>query len=58
MTKRIEFEDDIVVVYDKKKQEIYRGMEDYDPMKYENWLWDEKTRSYYSGNFKKICLDI
>lgn len=52
----INFEDDTVIVYDGD-EEIYRGIEDYEPMKDENWKWDEKTKSYVFDNYRKICLE-
>ena len=57
--KRIEFEDDIVVVYDQSGKVIYKGLEDYDPMKYENWKWIA-DKGYYSldNKFIKVCLEI
>lgn len=53
---RINFEDDIVIVYDGDK-EIYKGLEDYEPMKDEDWRWDNATQSYVLGNYRKICLE-
>lgn len=55
--KRIDFEDDIVIVYDDNDKIMYKGLEDYEPMKYENWEWDEETKSYVLGKYRKICLD-
>lgn len=65
--KRIEFEDDIVVVYadvdisDGKL--IYKGLEDDEPMKDVAWTWDNGNRCYRfrdadGRHYKKICLDI
>lgn len=54
--KKIEFEDDIVVVYDKNGSIIYKGTEDYEPMKNEYWKW-EKDKGYYTldNKFIKVC---
>jgi len=57
MNKRIEFEDDIVVVYEDGKV-IYKGEEDYEPMKYEDWKWDSSKKHYTFENYIKVCLDI
>ena len=53
----INFDDDLVIVYEDDN-EIYRGIEDYSPMKDENWQWDTETQSYTLDNYRKICLDI
>ena len=57
--KRIEYEDDLVVVYDEKGCVIYKGMEDYEPMRYENWKW-EQNKGYYTldNKYVKVCLEI
>jgi len=31
--KRIDFEDDFVIVFDENAQQIYKGIEDYEPVK-------------------------
>lgn len=57
-TRRIEFDDDLVVVIDTKtNQEIYRGIDDYEPMKDMPWQWNSKEKSYYLDHYKKYCLD-
>lgn len=65
--KRIEFEDDIVIVYADVDisygREIYKGLEDYEPMKYVHWEWDNGNKCYRfrdadGHHYKKICLDI
>lgn len=53
--KQIDFDDDIVVVKENGKI-IYNGLEDYEPMKYENWKWNEKECCYVWGKYKKYCL--
>ena len=57
---RIRYEDDIVVVIDTSTdKELYRGYEDYEPMKREMWLWDEDQCCYRLGQFLvKICLEV
>lgn len=49
---RISFEDDIVEVR-KGSEVIYRGMEDYEPMKYESWKYDEHHKLYRLGEYTK-----
>ena len=56
--KQIEFEDDIVIVYDESGKEIYKGAEDYEIMKDEPWKWSSKEKSYSLGELTIICLDI
>lgn len=61
---RIDAEDDLVVVI-LGKNEIYKGLEDYDPFKNENWKWVTTTKdgrghyelynSYY-GTYKKYKI--
>lgn len=54
---QINFEDDFVKVYDPVGNEIYSGMEDYEPYKYEDWIWDNK-RNYYTWNgYIKVCVN-
>ena len=62
--KRIETEDDLVLVF-RDDSEIYRGEEDYEPMKDENWRWDNSLQAYTlddprteGSTYIKICLDI
>lgn len=54
--KRIEFEDDIVRVYDGNK-EIYAGAEDYEPMQDEDWKWDNANKYYKFGKYIKVCCE-
>ena len=65
--KKIEFEDDIVIVYadvdicDGKL--IYKGLEDDEPMKRVAWTWEGLSRCYRfrdadGRHYKKICLDL
>ena len=46
MEKRIEFEDDLVVVRDVNGKVIYKGEEDYEPMRDEDWRFN-KSKSLY-----------
>lgn len=62
-TKRINYDDDLVIVYTEDGTEIYRGLEDYEPMKYASWRWSKNEECYvlydHDGNrYTKICLDI
>lgn len=43
--KRIQYEDELVVVVDKDGTHIYRGMEDYEPHKRELWRFVVTTKS-------------
>lgn len=56
--RRVNFDDDLVIVYDEDDREIYRGLEDYEPMKDEPWKWDNESQSYKLDKYRKICLDI
>lgn len=53
-SKRIEFEDDIVIVKNTKTNRvIYKGMEDYEPSKDENWVYNESKGLYELGIYTK-----
>lgn len=55
MGKRIKYDDDLVVVT-KGGEVIYKGIEDFEPMKEELWKWDEKEQAYFlkrKANFKR-----
>lgn len=56
--KRIDFDDDLVIVFDGNKSQIYKGIEDYEPMKDENWQWDNSEKVYKYGDYTKICLEV
>lgn len=65
--KPINFDDDLVIVYADvdicEGREIYRGLEDDEPMKYVAWTWDNGNKCYRfrdaeGRHYKKICLDI
>lgn len=53
---QISFEDDMVKVFNKDGQEIYSGMEDYEPMKYDDWRWDSTDRVYRLDGYIKVCI--
>lgn len=55
-SKRIQFEDDLVIVYNDKGIEVYRGIEDYEPNKDLDWEFDEKLGCYTYKGWKKVCL--
>lgn len=46
MKMRINYEDDLVVVKNSKGETIYKGIEDYEPMKRGNWVWNDSKRLY------------
>lgn len=54
--KEIEYEDDLVIVYNKEGKEVYKGIEDYEPMKDDNWRWDESIKGYRLEGYVKICV--
>ncbi len=56
--KRIDFDDDLVIVFDKNDQQIYKGIEDYEPMKDEDWKWDPSENVYRLNKYIKICLEV
>ncbi len=45
-TKRITHDDDIVIVKNHNGNIIYKGMEDYEPMKDELWIWEDGIQGY------------
>ncbi len=56
--KQIDYEDDIVVVYDASGKCVYKGSEDFEPMKDCDWKWNNKKEQYEYDEYIKICLDI
>lgn len=56
--KRIDAEDDLVIVFNESEQQIYKGIEDYEPMKDCDWKWDSSTQAYNYNGYVKICLDV
>lgn len=59
--KRVNFDDDVVIVYENGKM-VYKGLQDYNPFRDDNWKWNEKEKHYTmeDGNYKyiEVCLDI
>lgn len=56
--RRIDYEDDLVIVYDESGKQIYKGIEDYEPMKDEPWKWDNSDQVYKFKKYIKVCLDL
>lgn len=61
--KKIEYDDDLVIVYDENNNAIYKGMEDYEPLNNEDWKWNKKLQAYElqmpDGNiYTKVCLSV
>ena len=56
--RRIDYEDDLVIVYDESGKQIYKGIEDYEPMKDEPWKWDSSEQVYKFKKYIKVCLDL
>ena len=44
--KRINYDDDIVEVYDNKGKKVYTGILDDTPYKYEDYRWNDKDKNY------------
>lgn len=55
-TKRIQYDDDLVIVYDENGKVAYRGIEDYDPNKDLDWRYNEATGRYEYRGWTKICI--
>lgn len=53
---RIDYDDDLVIVYDRKGKVIYKGLEDYEPMKDEPWNWDGTIQGYRLDGYVKILV--
>ena len=55
--KRIDYEDDIVVVYNEKNEVVEKGMVDYSAYKDEPYKWNENG-GYYDlpHNYKMVCI--
>ena len=56
MLKRINFDDDFVIVVNDKDEVLYKGIEDDEPMNRENWQWNDKERCYTLDKYKKYCV--
>ena len=55
-SKRIEYEDDMVRVFNEKRETAYQGIEDYDPNKDLDWRWDETRHWYEYNGWIKVCI--
>lgn len=57
---RIDFDDDKVVVWEVSgsDNEVYRGLEDYEPMKDEDWRFCADLGLYYLVNYSKHTMYI
>ena len=56
--KKIEFDDDIVVVCDANGNVIYKGMEDYEPFKGSPWVYNRLYNYYELNGMTKKCLNL
>lgn len=56
--KKIDYEDDFVIVFDEDGSIVYKGIEDYEPMNREDWKWNAEERIYTYKNFIKIGIDV
>lgn len=55
--KKVNYEDDLVAVYDDKGNLDYQGLLDYCPYKYEGYVWNEEGQYYDLPNgYKMIGL--
>jgi len=54
---RVLFEDDLVRVFNEKGEEVYKGMEDYDPNKDLAWEYKEERNRYEYNGWIKVCTD-
>lgn len=54
---RINYEDDVVVVYNDKDEIVYKGIVDYCPYKDELYTWNA-TGGYYDlqNGYKMVCI--
>ena len=55
-TKRIQYDDDLVRVFNEKGKQVYSGMEDYDPNKDLDWRYDPESGTYKYRNWTKIAI--
>ena len=58
---RINYEDDLVIVLHGSRV-IYKGIEDYEPMKHGPWEFVQTTKDgkghYELGKLKKYCISL
>lgn len=58
---RIQYEDDLVIVKDAETNEVYyKGLEDYEELKREDWKWNDKEKHYEleKHNHKLIKIKV
>ena len=57
---RINYDDDIVKVYElgEDTKEIYSGLEDYEPMKDEDWKFCKDLGTYYLADYAEHKIYI
>ena len=55
--KRIDYEDDVVVVYNERNEIVYKGTVDYCPYKDEPYTWN-KNGGYYDlrNGYRMVCV--
>ena len=53
---KIKYDDDIVIVTNSSGEVIYKGLEDYEPMKNEPWVWDAVGMCYHFHGLTKRCI--
>lgn len=56
-TRRINYDDDLVVVYNGDGEIEYKGIDDFNPYKDDDWVWDESIKGYRCGDYIQICID-
>lgn len=55
--KHINFDDDLVVVYNENNEICYQGEFDYCPYNDEDYSWDDDNEYYnLPNNYKMVCL--
>lgn len=46
----INFDDDIVAVYNEEGEVCYKGTDDYNPYRYDDWTWKSDLNAYVLFN--------
>ena len=54
---RLNYEDQVVKVYDANGREIYSGIEDYEPMRDAPWEFDDSIGAYRFDGYIKDVID-
>jgi hypothetical protein len=54
---QVNFEDDMVIVFNGNGEVIYKGIEDYEPMNDEPWKYDPTEKVYRLGEYIKVCIE-